>query len=145
MKLGLREKLFVFSLFLIVVIGLIAGFFLEHQRRSSIEARIEGELLTIAQLAREQFNDGHVHSAEEIDGLADRLAAASSSRITVVDMEGWVIGDSELSEDEIPETENHGKRPEILEALETGLGVDRRLSATVDSALLYVAVPFGEA
>ena len=65
MKLGLREKLFVFSLFLIIVVGLIAGFFLEHQRRSSIEARIEGELVTIAQLAREQFNDGHVHSAEE--------------------------------------------------------------------------------
>ncbi len=144
MKLGLREKLFVFSLFLIIVVGLIAGFFLEHQRRSSIEARIEGELLTIAQLAREQFNDGHVHSAEEIDELADRLAAASSSRITVVDMEGWVIGDSELSEDEIPEMENHGKRPEILEALATGLGVDRRLSATVDTALLYVAVPIGK-
>ena len=144
MKLGLREKLFVFSLFLIIVVGLIAGFFLEHQRRSSIEARIEGELVTIAQLAREQFNDGHVHSAEEIDELADRLAAASGSRITVVDMEGWVIGDSELSGDEIPEVENHGKRPEILEALETGLGVDRRLSATVDTALLYVAVPFGD-
>jgi len=144
LKLGLRERLFIFSLFLITVVGLLAGFFLEHQRRSSIEARIEKELLTIAQLAREQINDGHNHSDKEIDGLVDRLAAASSSRITVVNMEGWVIGDSELSVDEIPEVENHGSRPEILEALETGIGVDRRLSATVDTALLYVAVPFGK-
>ena len=144
MKLGLREKLFLFSLFLILVVGLIAGFFLEHQRRSSIEARIEGELMTIAQIGRELIRKEDARSIEEIDGLADRLAAASSSRITVVDMLGWVVGDSELSIDEIPEVENHGSRPEILEALETGQGVDRRLSATVDTALLYVAVPFGE-
>ncbi|MCP3868778.1 MAG: PAS domain-containing protein [Gammaproteobacteria bacterium] len=143
MKLGVRAKLFAFSLFLILVVGLLAGSFLEHQRRTSIENRVESELLTVARMAREMITDLDVRSVETIDSLSDRLGAASDSRITVVDSNGWVIGDSELSIDEIPEVENHGKRPEILAAFQSGLGVNRRHSATVDSDLLYVALPYG--
>jgi len=50
---------------------------------------------------------------------------------------GNVLADSS----ELPENmENHGDRPEIVEALRTGVGIQRRFSATTQTDRLYVAI-----
>jgi two-component system phosphate regulon sensor histidine kinase PhoR len=40
--------------------------------------------------------------------------------------------------------DNHGSRPEVVEALRQGIGVSRRHSDTVDKDMLYVAIPLDE-
>ena len=144
MKHGFREKLFGFSLLLTLVVGLLVAIFLEHQRRNSIEQRIETELMRHARSTREFMLQSKASSLEQIDHLADRLGEATSSRITVIGLDGWVTGDSKLSSDDVRKMDNHGKRPEVLDALRFGKGVYRRHSETLKTDMLYVAIPYGE-
>lgn len=145
MKLGIRGQLFVFSLLLILIVGISAGIFLEHQRRNAIEGRIETELLRHARSARELILLANTDSITQADRLADQLGAATASRITIIARDGRVIGDSELTLERVRRVENHGQRPEVLEALALGHGVYRRHSTTLDTDMLYVAVPYGGA
>src|SRR5262249_40525782 len=62
------------------------------------------------------------------------------ARVTFVSPDGTVVGDSELSADELSTLENHGTRPEILQARREGLGVARRHSDTLKTDMVYVAV-----
>ena len=144
MKLGIRERLTLFSLLLMLVVGVIAGLFLENERRSSIEQQIERELSHYAAAVRELMAESQAEGALQIDPLADRLGAATSSRITIIALDGRVLGDSNLTLDEVRAVENHGRRPEVVDALAQGKGVYRRYSTTVETDMLYVALPFGK-
>jgi len=76
-----------------------------------------------------------------IDTLADQLGDDTKARVTVVNPEGVVLGDSYESGDALRRMDNHLSRPEVREALATGIGVSTRLSATVRIRMLNVALP----
>ncbi len=76
-----------------------------------------------------------------IDALADQLGDDIKARVTVVNPEGVVLGDSYESGDALRRMDNHLSRPEVREALATGLGVSTRLSDTVHIRMLNVALP----
>ena len=60
----------------------------------------------------------------------------AGARITIIAADGTVLGDSfSVSTD----MENHGGRPEVLDALRRGEGQSTRLSTTVHRTLAYVA------
>jgi len=63
---------------------------------------------------------------------------ASNTRVTVVLPDGRVVGDSE---EDPARMENHGDRPEILEALAGRTGRSVRYSATLGHQRMYVALP----
>jgi len=76
--------------------------------------------------------------ADEIDAICKELGRSSNTRITVVLPSGQVIGDS----DELPrDMDNHGSRPEIVEALSGRVGRSQRYSSTEQEDRIYVAVP----
>ena len=122
----------------------MVGIFLEHQRRNSIERRIETELMRHARSIREMILQSRADSLEQIDHLTDRLGEATASRITVIALNGRVAGDSELPPELVRRMDNHGERPEVQDALRFGKGVYRRYSNTLKTDMLYVAIPFGE-
>ncbi|MEK6644775.1 MAG: ATP-binding protein [Planctomycetota bacterium] len=62
----------------------------------------------------------------------------SGMRVTVIDPSGRVLGESE---GDIATMENHGSRPEVLEALNGTVGHHRRRSTSVGKQFVYVAVP----
>ena len=64
------------------------------------------------------------------------LAGQIDSRITIIAADGRVLADTESDAETM---ENHGQRPEVLEALRRGEGSDVRLSATVHHDLNYFA------
>ncbi len=73
-----------------------------------------------------------------LDSLVKDLGNKMEARITVIDSKGIVLGDSE----ENPENmENHGTRPEILQAFYGKTGSSLRFSETVKEEMLYVAIP----
>jgi two-component system phosphate regulon sensor histidine kinase PhoR len=51
-----------------------------------------------------------------------------------------VRGDTEFDRDALARLENHAGRPEVRQALATGVGRDQRLSASTNQPRLYVAV-----
>lgn len=64
------------------------------------------------------------------------LIVDSSSRITVIDKNGVVLGDTYKG---INYEDNHLQRPEVVEALKNGMGIDVRMSDTTNDRMLYVA------
>ncbi|HEY2748360.1 MAG TPA: ATP-binding protein [Polyangia bacterium] len=74
--------------------------------------------------------------------VADWVArVGSTARVTVIERDGRVIGDSDVPASALTAVENHAARPEVRAALAGGVGVAERRSATVSRYLLYVAVP----
>ena len=75
---------------------------------------------------------------DEVQILVLAMSENLDSRITIIAADGTVLADS----DNDPATmENHASRPEVIEALAKGRGVDARVSSTLAIEFLYVAVP----
>jgi len=74
-----------------------------------------------------------------MDALADRMGAALVSRVTIIEPGGRVSGESGVPLAELAAVENHGSRPEVLEATANGTGRAIRWSTTVRRRMLYVA------
>ena len=115
---------------------LIAGWRIDAALHADLEDAVTGELRNAAQLL-EHAIDGEPFS----DSLADRLAAGTGLRVTLIGPDGTVLGDSDVPAVRLPEVENHADRPEVRAALAGGEGVDSRSSGTVSRRLLYLAVP----
>ena len=79
-----------------------------------------------------------------IDGFADKVGRDLGLRVTIINPAGVVLGDSELDGKDLEVVENHLDRPEVQEALNSGMGESRRFSDTIKKELLYVAMLFGK-
>ncbi len=82
--------------------------------------------------------------SEYLDPIIDHLAEGSTFRITLIDSQGTVIADSEVSAPKLAAMENHLNRPEVQAALNQGWGESLRYSTSVQKEMLYVARPFPE-
>lgn len=79
------------------------------------------------------FNESLKPQLDELKKLMNKEHA----RFTVIDLEGTVIADSDVSD--AATMENHSGREEIVEALTKGTGYSRRKSDTLNISMLYVA------
>ncbi|WP_153914520.1 sensor domain-containing diguanylate cyclase [Shewanella sp. TC10] len=64
---------------------------------------------------------------------------SSGKRITLIDAEGNVLGDTSLTESNLQTVENHGDRPEFIQALAGDIGSSIRYSKTLSVDMIYVA------
>lgn len=76
--------------------------------------------------------------------LAENFSHAGDFRVTYIDANGKVLGDSDLSFDQLNHLENHADRPEIIQAMENGTGSSERFSSTLNIGMLYVAARSNE-
>jgi len=77
-----------------------------------------------------------------LDRLAKNLGARGGARITIIALDGTVLGDSEVD----PATmENHAARPEVVDLVTRQSGVSVRYSATTGREMVYAAVPITRA
>jgi two-component system phosphate regulon sensor histidine kinase PhoR len=122
---------------------LVSGVYLERSLRGWLIDRIELELLAQARLARDLIETApSLGDARVTDSLADRMGHSTGLRVTIIDSDGTVLGDSSLSVSELERVENHRERPEIRQALAQGQGVATRYSMSVHTDMFYIAVPF---
>lgn len=73
-----------------------------------------------------------------IQSLAKNSGVHANMRVTIIDGEGKVLGDSH---EDPSGMDNHSGRPEIKDALIKGEGVSQRLSTTLNEDLMYFAIP----
>ncbi len=136
-----RWKLFLSYLILAL---LLAGSLLWYVNRT-LEGRLVAEsrenLLHQAQLARLLLTaTGAPRSPQH---LAEQVGRAIRARVTLIAPDGRVMGDSNLPGDQVPAMENHLQRPEVQQALKTGIGSSLRYSETLRVTMLYLAIPDG--
>ena len=74
----------------------------------------------------------------DVDDYIGNLTQASTRlRIQVINTDGVVIGDTDLSDHALASVENHSNRPEFQQALKTGLGSDVRFSTVTSVDRIY--------
>jgi two-component system phosphate regulon sensor histidine kinase PhoR len=121
---------------LVIVAGTVTlDFAIRRAWEASLRQEIEHTLVEKTQLFAGRVQNDKTHTMQEVAVEAGRAAQA---RATIIDSTGKVLADSEAD----PATmENHATRPEFAAALRGEVGSSVRLSHTVHTDLLYVAVP----
>lgn len=129
----------------IVLLVLFAMYlYLGTTLKASLSSRITDELEIQAALSREFLLDELPQTARftyEIDTLVDRLGKIGGMRLTFIDVDGRVWGDTERDGAELHAMDNHLSRPEVQAALEKGRGIRDRYSTTTQTEFRYFAVP----
>jgi two-component system phosphate regulon sensor histidine kinase PhoR len=74
-----------------------------------------------------------------LDSWCDEIGQRLGVRVTLIDPEGNVVGDSEVRGEELAGIENHTSRPEMKAARDAEFGTDARMSQTVGIRFLYGA------
>jgi two-component system phosphate regulon sensor histidine kinase PhoR len=136
-----RTRIFLTSAAAAAVTLAVATTLVSYSIRRTLDEQIERSLVNEARLAAETLSHRKPATAGELDDEADALAPLVSARVTFVARDGTVVGDSDLDGEALRTVENHGQRPEILQAAQQGIGVARRYSTTVSADMLYAAVP----
>jgi len=141
LRYGIRLKLFLTYLAIVLLVIITSGIYLGNRLSTRFESLIDNELLRHARSADVLLDQlpGPME-VDTVDLLADRLGESFSARVTMIDEEGTVLGDSELSPEQIQDMGNHGNRPEVVRALSDGQGISVRYSTTRDTNMVYAAV-----
>jgi two-component system, OmpR family, phosphate regulon sensor histidine kinase PhoR len=142
-KLNIRGKLFAVSLALIGVSTLAGELYLRPAVEENLLDQIRGDLFTRLALVEHAASGQRDLERVHWDGLAHALGPRAHGRVTFIDAEGVVLGDSQVSLEGLATVENHRERPEVAAALAGGEGASTRNSATVHERLMYAAIPLG--
>lgn len=145
MRLGIRAKLFLIALGLIALSVFVAYAYARAEIEQDAMTRIRSDLIVRAHLVAERAAVAPYAASDTDawDALADELGRSSGSRVTFIDQQGRVVGDSLVGIERIRELENHRLRSEVQEALTGRSGQSQRFSTTTDRQMIYVAVPLG--
>ncbi|MDQ5824355.1 MAG: cell wall metabolism sensor histidine kinase WalK [Chloroflexota bacterium] len=122
------------------ILALLLGGEFESREEATLRARLADQARSVAYEAAPRLAASA--PATDTNQLAHDLGALFGTRVTLIALDGTVIGDSEETVSDLPNVENHAGRPEVVQALtQPGtVGMDSRLSVTVNRRLLYVAV-----
>jgi two-component system phosphate regulon sensor histidine kinase PhoR len=116
------------------VMGLYLTNFARDLQLDSLRSHLEKEARIIAEASQPAFL-GH---GDDLDALAKKIGEGIDARVTIIAVDGTVLGDSQ----EDPSTmENHATRPEVRDALQSGIGESIRYSTTLGVRMMYLAVP----
>src|SRR6185437_8521201 len=123
-----RSKIFLTALTASAFAVAAATTLISASVRQNMEQRIEQDLAGNARMAAEMLAHRTTASEPELDAEADALGRILAARVTFIAADGRVVGDSDLSADQLRTVENHAGRPEIVEAQHTGFGAAQRHS-----------------
>jgi two-component system phosphate regulon sensor histidine kinase PhoR len=128
-----------FILVVLIIMGILGVYLVNFARNAQLD-NLRSQLENEARITAEASLPGFLNPDElsKLDDLAKKLGAEIETRVTIIALDGTVLGDSE----EDPATmENHANRPEVKDALATGVGESTRYSTTLGQKMMYVAVP----
>lgn len=126
---------------LVVAIVLLIGSGVRRELDTAAQRELRRELgLAHAVLAASARADDA--ALGQADGLARLITDRVGYRVTIIAMDGTVLGDSFVEPTGVVMVENHADRPEVREVLEgVSIAFAVRTSATVGEPLLYAAMP----
>lgn len=137
-----KDKKFLWRLYypyqiLIILILIVFGFIASRIFKDFYISRTEEVLLSRANLFKDQLS----HVTADTSGVTHLLITydkITDTRITLIRPNGVVIADSRESASQM---ELHNTRPEIMDAYDGKVGSSVRYSHTLQTDLVYVAIP----
>lgn len=137
-----KWKLFFSYLLIVLIPFLVAERYLASHLRArlliQIEDRLFKEALLIKAIIEKEAAGGDL--TYQLDGLVKKIGNDIHERITFIDGTGRVLGDTDVSGDDLNKLEDHSRRPEFVAALKGSHGTAVRYSATLKKDMMYLAV-----
>jgi two-component system phosphate regulon sensor histidine kinase PhoR len=134
LQLGRTCKLHLVYILVLVVSITAAGFILEDKLKRRLTQHMQEDIrVRMALVARALPS---TEAPDVLDAFCVSYGRSAGVRITVIDRQGRVIGESERPSAGM---ENHLQRPEIQAAMQTGSGMAWRYSATLRLKMFYLA------
>ncbi|HHY90261.1 MAG TPA: cell wall metabolism sensor histidine kinase WalK, partial [Clostridiales bacterium] len=140
----MQKKILVVYIILLFMGIALTGFLTLNFVKTSHLKNIEENLISNGKLISAYIEEKSAEASfQSINFLkyAQEYKEQIQSRITFIDKNGVVLGDSEVDSENLSEVENHKNRPEVQEALEGKIGIDKRRSRIAEMDYIYVAVP----
>lgn len=138
LKSSISKRLTIYSLVLIILPLLICSIYtVNYFYNVNITDKtnsLKNQAITVADMSHKYFDNQTADAAE----LLSELNTDTGLRITLINKFGDVIYESSH---DVESMDNHEERPEIQDALKSGIGTSIRFSKTLQENLLYVAVP----
>lgn len=116
--------------------GMILNDRLEHHFINQLEHDLIKEIRLIRTLLKDRINSNQ-RQIKEIDKLVGKYSEQIDARITIIDSDGVVLGDSQ---EDPTYMDNHLQRPEVQEALKSEVGKSTRYSKTLQMNMKYMAL-----
>ncbi len=132
-KLWLRFLLLYLAVVILAIC--VASLYAHYRLRSYFVDRLEEDLFRTARTLAVLLEVGQTEGS--YDALCGELKERSGYRVTLIDDQGIVLGDSDRDSSTM---ENHLYRPEVQQALDRGSGSAMRFSHTLRYPMLYGAV-----
>lgn len=137
---SIQWRITIWFVLLVIVSMAVLGAYLtssvRNNRLDNLRTQLENEARITAEASLPDFYSQV--NAIEVDVLAKKLGSQIDARITLIALDGTVLGDSH---EDPTIMENHAGRPEVSDALESGIGESTRYSTTLGTQMMYVAVP----
>ena len=131
---NLRQKLFI-TVFLVISTALIIpGIFYTNQTDREAREEIASSLITHINTFIIYYNSANISPYD----AAKNFSNASDLRVTLVDSDGKVVGESNVNELDMSKMDNHIDRPEISNAIKDGISKIERYSNTLNEEFIYV-------
>jgi two-component system phosphate regulon sensor histidine kinase PhoR len=143
MYMKFQKKLLFSFLFLVAITFCVNYYSFDPVIRSFFVAESTEEFLKQAKVARLLIMASASKGATP-QLIARKIGKELNARVTIVDRQGEVIGDSSLKVPELERLDNHLQRPEIRDALRNGSGHAVRYSDTLKTPMVYAAVFFDD-
>ncbi len=128
-----------------VFLGFLLGYFyFTAHLRSFLEQDLQNNLKREIILSK-RFIEAHIdahHTVEAPQVLAHQIGADLGVEAMIISADGVVLGDSQLSQDELSKAENYAGHQEVKDAWHAGFGVSRRYSNELKKYVFYIAIPF---
>ncbi len=144
MQLKIHYKITLIFVFILALIFIGLFINLNKNLKQITFQRIRDRLAKEAAFSQTILEESHFRNFDykKIDALADKISNDLEVRVTIIDREGVVWGDSDLDNSQLKQVENHLYRPEVQDAISDGFGESRRFSTTIQEDMLYMAYPF---
>lgn len=123
----------------VVIVGFVlafslAGFLVQNQYQNEFIRRLDA-ILAMLCAENQKIEEDPQRFAESYGNQLQQMG--QDIRVTVLDQNGDVMGDSEQDE---ASYENHQDRPEVRQALQEGRGYDVRKSQSINQSYYYDAI-----
>ncbi|OGB66096.1 MAG: hypothetical protein A2Y94_09435 [Caldithrix sp. RBG_13_44_9] len=139
-------KTWLFTLVIIISTLLVFDIYIWNHTKSFLIEEVRKDFrkkVSLVEALIGELNSGNLQ-AEALYPFALKIKELTSYRTTFIDKDGRVVADSDVLPSELNNVENHLSRPEVQEAMRTGIGLSRRKSSTIREKLFYYCEPLQE-
>jgi signal transduction histidine kinase len=126
------------TLFVLLALEVPLGVQNQRSERRDLVARVTRDATVFAQDAEDAVQSQKPAQIAQVAAIAYAYSRSTGARVVIVDARGYAVVDTSAR---VTGVESFASRPEIRAALKGGYSTGERLSDTLGTRLLYVAVP----